>query len=191
MLKEVAEAAKNMSDSDSASSSSVSAVNPPPVRKSNESLRRKLLKKRLGISTPNSAPQLTPTPQRRDIEMAAVGEIRPPPAVSSKTRTLEEIVMCGNGKVKPSTPPVRRRVFSDTAKERPVSVCGMPPLPFGDMRDSLSVDDVRLEKARKVTEYLAGDEGLHLLHENKEMAGSVSKSSVLMLFLYQFVLIYF
>lgn len=177
MLKEVAEANKNASNSDSVSSSSTPAANSPPTRKSGESLRRKLLKKRLGIPSANSAPQLISTPPRRSIELIAVGEIRPPPAVSSKQKTVKGII--GDSTItKPSTPPVRRRVLSDTTKKRPVSVCDISPLPFGDMTDSLSVDDVRLEKARKVTEYLAGDEGLHLLHENKEMAGSVSKSEM-------------
>ncbi|VDL59147.1 unnamed protein product [Hymenolepis diminuta] len=172
MLKEVAEANKNVSNSDSVSSSSTPAANSPPTRNSGESLRRKLLRKRLGISSANSAPQLISTPPRRSIELVAVGEIRPPPAVSSKQKNIKGTI--GDSTInKPSTPPVRRRVLSDTTKKRPVSVCDMSPLPFGDITDSLSVDDVRLEKARKVTEYLAGDEGLHLLHENKEMAGSV------------------
>ncbi|VDO03509.1 unnamed protein product [Rodentolepis nana] len=172
MLKEVAEAYKNSSESDSMSLSSVASATSPPTKKPNESLRRKLFKKRLGISPPNSPPQFTPTPPRRSIELVVVGEIRPPPVLSSRQKTVEGLII-GSMQPKPSTPPARRRVLSDTAKERPLSVCDMPPLQLVDMKDSLSVDDVRLEKARKVTEYLAGDEGLHLLHEHKEMAGSV------------------
>nr|CUU99637.1 hypothetical transcript [Hymenolepis microstoma] len=177
MLKEVAEAYKNSSDSDSMSLSSAPSATSPSIKKPNESLRRKLFKKRLGISSLNSAPQFTPTPPRRSIELVVVGEIRPPPAISSRAKTVEGLII-GSMKTKPFTPPVRRRLLSDTSKERPMSVCDMPPLPLADMKDSLSVDDVRLEKARKVTEYLAGDEGLHLLHENKEMAGSVSRSEL-------------
>nr|CUU97349.1 hypothetical transcript [Hymenolepis microstoma] len=178
MLKEVAEAYKNSSDSDSMSLSSAPSATSPSIKKPNESLRRKLFKKRLGISSLNSAPQFTPTPPRRSIELVVVGEIRPPPAISSRAKTVEGLII-GSMKTKPFTPPVRRRLLSDTSKERPMSVCDMPPLPLADMKDSLSVDDVRLEKARKVTEYLAGDEGLHLLHENKEMAGSVSNRKCL------------
>lgn len=182
MLKEVADSA-NVSDSGSMLSSSTLA-NSPPIRDPAESLRRKLFKKRLGIPSPRSAPQLTPSTRGRAIEVLAIGEVRPPPTVSSIAPAQPKTPITVEGGVKArvisktSTPPVRRRLLSDLAKERPASVYGMPAVPLGeDLKDSLSVDDVRLEKARIVTEYLAGDEGLHLLHENKDMAGSVSKST--------------
>ncbi len=69
----------------------------------------------------------------------------------------------------------RRRIFSDSERSRPASTCELTPVTPSRLRGTISVDDIRIEKARFLTEYLSCDEGKHLLHQNKEMAGSVSK----------------
>ncbi|KAL5969020.1 Serine incorporator 5, partial [Taenia solium] len=171
MLKEV------VSSTNPSESGSVSSANVPPVKNPHESLRREVLKKRLGLTSPSSAPQLIPSPQR-GIEVLAVGEIRP----SSNSNMVSPVSVNVNCLVDASTLPhrpsasssTRRRLISDSGRERPSSVYGIMNFPLmQDLKDFMSIDDVRLEKARFVTEYLAGDEGRHLLHENREMAESV------------------
>lgn len=173
MLKEV------VSSANPSESGSVSSGIAPPVRTPHESLRREVLKKRLGLTSPSSAPQLVPSPQR-GIEMLAVGEIRPSPTSKTVPPVSVNVDCLINASTLPHRPSAsssspRRRLTSDSRSERPSSVYGILNFPLAqDLKDFMSIDDVRLEKARFVTEYLAGDEGRHLLHENKEMAESVS-----------------
>ncbi|KAL5105807.1 Serine incorporator 3 [Taenia crassiceps] len=172
MLKEV------VSSVNASESGSYSSGTAPPVKSAQEPLLREVLKKRLGLTSPSSAPQLASLPQR-GIEMLAVGEIRPSPT----SKTVPSVPVNVDCRVDASTllhrpsassSSTRRRFISDSGRERPSSVYGILNFPLAqDLKDFMSIDDVRLEKARFVTEYLAGDEGRHLLHENKEMAESV------------------
>ncbi|EUB56975.1 Serine incorporator 5 [Echinococcus granulosus] len=173
----VLEMLKEIVDSTSPSEhESISSETVPPVKNPNESLRRRLLKKRLGLTSPSSAPQLIPSPPG-EVEMLAMGEISPAPT----SKTLPRVSVNVECLVGVSTLPHRssassngRRVISNLGKERPSSAYGTVNFPLAqDLKDFMSIDDVRLEKARFVTQYLAGDEGRHLLHENKEMAESV------------------
>ncbi|VDM17741.1 unnamed protein product [Hydatigera taeniaeformis] len=171
MLKDVVNS-PNPSESASISSETV-----PPVKNLHESLRRELLKKRLGLTSPSSSPQLIRSPQR-GMEMVAVGEITPSPTskmVSPVSVNVDSLVDASILHRRPSaSTATRRRFISDSGNGRPSSVYETVNFPLArDLKDFMSIDDVRLEKARFVTEYLAGDEGRHLLHENKEMAESV------------------
>ncbi|CDS36487.1 serine incorporator 5 [Echinococcus multilocularis] len=174
----VLEMLKEIVDSTSPSEhESISSETVPPVKNPNESLRRRLLKKRLGLASPSSAPQLIPSPPA-EVEMLAMGEISPAPT----SKTLPRVSVNVECLVGVSTLPHRssasssngRCAISNLGKERPSSTYGTVNFPLAqDLKDFISINDVRLEKARFVTQYLAGDEGRHLLHENKEMAESV------------------
>ncbi len=84
--------------------------------------------------------------------------------------------------------PRRERPRSRLISERPRSGIYLPEGGSGSVdqlrpaASVLSLEDDRYAKARLVTSYLAGAEGKHLLHQNKEMAGSVGKLSFLLSF---------
>ena len=171
MLNDVIES-NNTSDAESVSSE---VPAPPPVKSLEESLRRKLLKKRHYLSKADVEPRCNRILPKnaRNIEIIALGDFGPSSREGSSKKTNVEGLISGT-----FTPqPQRRRLSSVSAKtDRPQSACIMPDSPLSqDLKDSMSVDDIRIEKARIITEYLSGDEGRHLLHENKGMADSIGR----------------